>query len=77
MTNGKRQQGLDVLNKMARMNRVVAPDLTLKTNGLLDEKSEDGIEEMKEEENTTSEGCCNMWRHRRVTVRFFVFSAGW
>ena len=72
--NGKKQQAIDILNKMARWNKVVAPNL---------ERAGDDLQTVKDsfnksnDEKRVKENCCSVWKNRRVVVRFFVFSAGW
>lgn len=75
MSKGRKQEAFDILNKMARWNRVVAPNLTREANGPLSKEKD--ICEVTEQEEEVKEGCCDLWRYPRVIVRFFVFSAAW
>lgn len=74
MSVGRKQEALDVLNKMARWNRVVAPNLQAEKFDLTKEDDENNE---SEEVPTRNENCCSIFRYKRVTIRFLIFSFGW
>lgn len=64
---------------MAEMNKVVAPNLEFEKNGLfmVDGRLQEDSEVTEDPTSAAKEACCDMWKYKRVVIRFIIFSAGW
>ncbi|XP_067951889.1 solute carrier family 22 member 15-like [Watersipora subatra] len=70
VTKGKTKEALAVLEKMARWNRV-------DTDGLSFDPSSYSDAETDKKELDSRESFLRIWVHKRIVVRFLIFSYGW